>query len=85
MYTNNIVTLKVFAATLQRKSHLCIPFLGIARPQSQFPHFSCVCEHIIYSQDQSTYFPAAEKADRPWEYIKRSHTHKGGNFFSGNI
>jgi len=23
--------------TLQRKSHLCIPFLGIARPQSQFP------------------------------------------------
>jgi hypothetical protein len=23
---------------LQRKSHLCIPFLGIARPQSQFSH-----------------------------------------------
>ncbi len=23
---------------LQRKSQLCIPFLGIARPQSQFPH-----------------------------------------------
>jgi hypothetical protein len=31
--------------TLQRKSHLCIPSLGIARPQSQFPH-SCVCEHL---------------------------------------
>ncbi len=30
-------------AALQRKSHLCIPFLGIARPQSQFTH-SCVCE-----------------------------------------
>jgi hypothetical protein len=37
----------------------CISFLGIARPQSQFPH-SCVCEWFIYSQDQSTYFPAAE-------------------------
>ncbi len=30
-------------ATLQRKSPLCIPFLGIARPQPQFQH-SCVCE-----------------------------------------
>jgi hypothetical protein len=39
--------------TLQGKSQLCIPFLGIARPQSKFPH-SCVCE------DWSTYFPAAE-------------------------
>jgi hypothetical protein len=34
------------ASTLQRKSHLCIPFLGIARPQPQFPH-SCVCERFI--------------------------------------
>jgi hypothetical protein len=34
--------------TLQGKSHLCIPFLGIARPQSLFPH-SCVCEQFIYS------------------------------------
>ncbi len=33
--------------TLQRKSHFCIFFLGIAQPQSQFPH-SCVCERIIY-------------------------------------
>ncbi len=41
------------------KSHLCIPFLEIVRPQSQFPH-SCVCEQFIYSQDRSTYFPAAE-------------------------
>jgi hypothetical protein len=29
-------------AELQRKSHLCILFLGITRPQYQFPH-SCVC------------------------------------------
>jgi hypothetical protein len=35
------------------------PFLGIARPQSQFPH-SCVCERFIHSQDRSTYFPAVE-------------------------
>jgi hypothetical protein len=48
-----------YGSTLQRKSHLCIPFLGIARTQSQFPH-SCVCERFIYSQDRSTYFPAAE-------------------------
>ncbi len=40
---------------LQGKSHLCIPFLGIARPQSQFSH-SCVCERFIYSQDRSKYF-----------------------------
>ncbi len=33
-------------STLQRKSHLCILFLGIARPQSKFPH-SCVCERFI--------------------------------------
>ncbi len=39
---------------LQRKSHLCIPSLGTARPQSQFPH-SCVCERFLYSQDRSTY------------------------------
>ncbi len=45
--------------TLQGKFHLCIPFLGIARPQSQFPH-SCVCEQFIYSHDPSTYFPPAE-------------------------
>jgi hypothetical protein len=31
------------------------PFLGIARPQPQFPH-SCVCERFIYYQDRSTYF-----------------------------
>jgi hypothetical protein len=40
---------------LQRQFRLYIPFLGIARPQPQFPH-SCVFERFIYSQDQSTYF-----------------------------
>jgi hypothetical protein len=32
--------------TLQRKSPLYIPFLGIARPQPQFQH-SCVCEQFL--------------------------------------
>ncbi len=41
--------------TLQQKSHLFIPCLGIARPQPQFQH-SCVYERFIYSQDRSTYF-----------------------------
>jgi hypothetical protein len=42
-----------------RNPTLCILFLGIARPQSQFPH-SCVYEGFKYSQDRSTYFLAAE-------------------------
>ncbi len=33
--------------TLRRKYRLCIPFLGIARPLSQFPQTS-VCERFIY-------------------------------------
>jgi hypothetical protein len=35
-----------FKTTLQRKSHLCIPFLGIAQGQSQFLYL-CVCERFI--------------------------------------
>ncbi len=46
-------------STLQRKSHLCIYWKGIARTQSKFQH-SCVCDRLICSQDQYTYFPAAE-------------------------
>ncbi len=49
--------------TLQRKSHLCIPFLGIARPQPQFPH-SCVpfmCLWAIHIVPRSVYiFPPEE-------------------------
>ncbi len=65
--------------TLQGKSHLCIPFLGIVQPQSQFPH-SCVCEQFIYSQDQSTYFPAAEYADGTWNYKNLSQICKWRNW-----
>jgi hypothetical protein len=50
---NNTVTV----SSLQGKAHLCIPFQGIAWPQSQFS-YSCVCERFIYSQD--LYIPAAE-------------------------
>ncbi len=68
----------VFTLThaLQRKSHLCILRKGIARPQSHLPH-SCVCERL-YSQDRSTYFPAAK-------YINRSRTHEYGNWDFGCI
>jgi hypothetical protein len=51
--------------TLQRKSDLCIPSTGIARPQSQFPH-SCISvsasdlyipiigPHILLQQNRQT-------------------------------
>jgi hypothetical protein len=60
LITGSGLTSSVHVHALQRKSHLCIPILGIARPQSQFLH-SCVSEHrAMYSQDRSTYFPAEE-------------------------
>ncbi len=50
-----------FQSALQGESHLCIPFLGIARLQSQFPH-SCDCDlyiprigkHISLQQNRQT-------------------------------
>ncbi len=63
---------------LQRKSHLCVPFPGIARPQSQFPH-SCVCERFIYSQDQSTHFSCRRIGRSIVGIINRSKTHKCEN------
>jgi hypothetical protein len=42
-------------STLQRQFRLYIPFLGIGRPQPQFPH-SCDFERFMYSQVWSTYF-----------------------------
>ncbi len=73
---------------LQRKSHLCIPRKGIARPQSQFPP-SCVCERFIYSQlqDRSTYnIFLQQNRQRPIlgiYSINRSHTHEYGNWDCG--
>ncbi len=51
------------SAALQRQFRLYIPFLGIARPQPQFPH-SCVFERFTYSQDQSTYFLQQNRKNR---------------------
>ncbi len=62
---------------------LCIPRKVIARSQYQFPH-SWVCERFIYSQDRSTYFPAAELADRSCEYVNSSLTHECGNWDWGS-
>ncbi len=43
--------------------------------------FTCVREWFIHIfQDRSTYFPAAEEAERCWEYINRSQTHEYGNW-----
>ncbi len=77
------LVLRCFLTTLQRKSHLCVPILGIARPQSQFLHL-CVCERFIctvHSQESGSFhiFPAAEYADQSWEYINCSQTHECGN------
>jgi hypothetical protein len=56
-----------YLCTLQRKSHLCIPFLGITWPKSQFPH-SCVCERFIYSHYRSAYSATGNMR----QYINRS-------------
>ncbi len=50
VYGLNVCSLYVLCTlyNLQGNSHFCIPLLGIAQPQSQFPH-SCVCEGFIYS------------------------------------
>jgi hypothetical protein len=37
---------------------------------------SCVCERFIYSQDRSTYFSAAEYADRPRDYLNRTQKYE---------
>ncbi len=50
-------------SALQGKSHLCIPFLGIARPQSQFPH-SCACLCAIYIFSGSVHIVPCSKSGR---------------------
>jgi hypothetical protein len=53
---NQVIALVVpcLLPALYRKSNLCIPKKGIARPPVPILH-SCVCERFIYSQDRSTY------------------------------
>jgi hypothetical protein len=42
--------------TLQRKSHLCIPFLGLGAASVLISTFMCLCERFKSSQDRSTYW-----------------------------
>ncbi len=48
----------------QPHTSMKIPFMysfsGKCAAQSQFPPHSCVCERFVFSQDQSTFFSAAE-------------------------
>ncbi len=57
MYFEFFKITNIFATKGGPKSHLCIPKKGIARPRSQFPHS---CKQFAYSQDRSSYFPAAK-------------------------
>ncbi len=55
---------------LQRKSQLCIPFLGIAPASGPVSHIPVsVTDLYILRLGRFTYFPAEEGADRLWEYI----------------
>ncbi len=77
--TNNpFIPARRATSTLQRNSNFCITRKGTERPQSQFPQ-SCVCERFRYSHDRSTYSPAAEQADRSWDYINHSQIHEFRN------
>jgi hypothetical protein len=70
--------LTLFYDALQRKFRLYIPFLGIARPQPQFPH-SCVCERFIYSQDWSTYFLQQKRQTHRENIYRHRHRHRHMN------
>ncbi len=67
-----------------------IPFLGFARPKSQFPH-SCVCDRFFYFQDRSTYFLQHKRQIDRGIYKSLTNTWmwklglRPRNSFSGNI
>jgi hypothetical protein len=65
--------------TLQRKSHLCILFWEL---RDLSPNFHI---HVSVSDIPGSVhiFPAAEEADRSWEYINRSQKQECGNWDSG--
>jgi hypothetical protein len=71
--------------TLQRKSHLCIPFLEIARPQSQCPH-ACVCERFICIFKGSVHIYSCSRIGIPvpmMGFIYKSQTHESGHWDCG--
>ncbi len=69
-----------FVHPLHRKSHLCSRRKGIARPQSQFPHFMCLWE--IYIFPRSVHIFSCSRIGRPSVgiYINHSQTHECGNW-----
>ncbi len=63
-----------------RTFELTIPRIGIAPPQSQFPH-SCVCERFIHIFQRSIcLFCCRKYVDWSWEDINRSETHECENW-----
>ncbi len=63
--------------TLQGKSHLCIAFLGIARPQSQFPLLMCLWAIYIFPGSVHHIFPCSRIGiGRPSLEIYKSLTDK---------
>ncbi len=68
LHVNNIRQFHAVQGTaLQRKSHLWIPFLGIARPQSQFPHSWSVSD--LYIPSIGPHISCRELQDHLWEYV----------------
>ncbi len=60
--------------TLEGKSHLRIPILGIARPQSQIHIHVSVSDLCI--PRIGLYFPAAKQAERSWKFINLSQIYE---------
>ncbi len=79
MFTDKYRTLHFHAFhTLQRFN--VFPEIKLrGNPCSQFP-YSHICGQFISSQDRSTYFAAAKKADWLWEYINRSQIYERRNW-----
>jgi hypothetical protein len=59
--------------TLYRKSNLCIPRKGIARPQSQLLH-SCVCEQSSVYISRMVHIFGCSRIERPIQEIYKSLT-----------
>ncbi len=70
-------------SALQRNSDLCFPRKELRGLSPNFHIHVSVSDLHIYSHDWSTYFPAAEYADRSWEYINRSQKHECRNWDCG--